>query len=444
MILAFSIFLGGVVLALTHANYHPDGVLLVAGLLVGCTLAGLVKSDALMLSPADPVEKNIPVAIAVFFAVLLAQDHELLYASNAQCLLSLRGLTRAAALLSIAAALAAFANPIATNRRVVSLATGFAIACLIAARLMVPFTSPAPFIDVFWINTWAVTDFLAGKNPYSQTYSDIYKGFYGYQPGFTYWPVYLLAASVPGAMKLDLRFLNLLCDVLFAALLAWSCTQSPRTAGMTWPVALLWLAMPVSLFILEQAWVDPLMLLLASGSILALRSGRPNLAALLSGLAAATKQYGFIIPALLAACILGSLGWKSTLRFAVLGGVSFTLPVLPFVVWDFSGFYKNTIQILMVIPMRMDSLTIPAFLSNSFGIKIPGTLLLMSYVGVFAGCLWAVLKRPTIATTCFAATFCYAFLFLMGKQASANYYAIVLGIALLALIERTREKKGSL
>lgn len=444
MILAFSIFLGGVVLALTHANYQPDGVLLAAGLFVVCILAGLIKPSSLILSPTDPVERNTPIAIAAFFAVFLAQDHELLYVGNAQGLSSLRGLTSAAALLALAAALAACADPAGRSRCSVTLAIGLAIACLICARLMVLVASPAPFIDVFWINTWAVADFLAGKNPYSQTYPDIYNGFYGYQPGFTYWPAYLLAASVPGALNLDLRALNLLCDISFAGLLAWSCRQSPRTAGMAWPMALLWLAMPVSLFILEQAWVDPVMLLFATGSILALQSGRHDLAAFLSGLTIATKQYGFIIPALLGAFILGSLGWKSTTRFAILAGLSTALPILPFLVWDFSGFYKNTIQILMVIPMRTDSLTFPAFLANSHGIKIPGTFLLVCYIAVFTGCLWAVWKRPTIAITCFAASFCYGFLFLMGKQASANYYALVLGIALLALINGTQGKKGAL
>jgi hypothetical protein len=163
--------------------------------------------------------------------------------------------------------------------------------------------SPSPFIDVYWINTWAANDFLHGKNPYSQIYPDIYKGHYGYQPGFTYWPSYLLASAVPAALGLDLRYLNIFCDLSFAGLLAWFSTKSKSTSEMTWPLALLWLAMPVSLFIIEQAWIDPVMLIFAIGSILAFRFHRLDLAAFLGGLAMASKQYGFIVPALLTIAI---------------------------------------------------------------------------------------------------------------------------------------------
>lgn len=440
MVLIFSVFLGGVILALTHAIYQSDCVLLAAGLFLICFLAGRDKPEALLLSPNDSLERNSLLVVAVLFAVLLSQDHELLYANVTWGLNSLRGFTFAAGLLALTAALAAVFCPRASCRRWVKVAIGTAAACLIAARFMVPIASPAPFIDVFWINTWAVNDFLQGKNPYSQIYPDIYKGHYGYQPGFTYWPSYLLAASVPGAFHLDLRFLNVLSDLSFAGILAWFSTRSKSTVEMAWPLALLWLAMPVSLFIIEQAWIDPFMLVLASGSILAFRFRQLNLAALLGGLAMASKQYGFIVPSLLTIGIFASMGWKPALRFCLIVGGTLTLLVAPFLIWDFAGFYKNTVQILMVIPMRLDSLTIPAFFVNSFGYEIPGIFLLVSYVAVFLGCLWKVWRLPKVSSICFAATFCYGFLFLMGKQASANYYAIVVGLALVALIEGIQEK----
>jgi hypothetical protein len=440
MVLIFSVFLGGVILALTHAIYQSDCVLLAAGLFLVCFLVGRVKPGALLLSPDDSVEKNSVFVVAVFFAVLLSQDHELLYANVIWGVNSLRALTSAAALLALTAAFAAIACSGGSCSGWVKVALGSAAACLIAARFMVPIASPEPFIDVFWINTWAVNDFLHGKNPYSQVYPDIYKGHYGYQPGFTYWPSYLLAASIPGAFHLDLRFLNVLSDLSFAGILAWFSARSKFTVEMAWPLALLWLAMPVSLFIIEQAWIDPLMLVLATGSILAFRFRRLDLAAFFGGLAMASKQYGFIVPALLTIGIFGSIGWKPALRFCLIAGGTLTLLMAPFLIWDFAGFYKNTVQILMVIPMRLDSLTIPAFFVNKFGYEIPGIFLLLCYMAVFLGCLWKVWRLPKVSSICFAATFCYGFLFLMGKQASANYYAIVLGLALVALIEGIQEK----
>ena len=440
MVLIFSVFLGGVILALTHAIYQPDCVLLATGLFLICFLTGRSNPEALLLSPDDSVEKNCLFAVAVLFAVLLSQDHELLYVNVISGINSLRALTSAAALLALTAAFAATACPRSSCGMWVKVAIGSAAACLMAARFMVPIASPAPVIDVFWINTWAVNDFLHGKNPYSQVYPDIYKGHYGYQPGFTYWPSYLLAASVPGAFNLDLRFLNVLSDLSFAGILAWFSTRSKLTLEMAWPLALLWLAMPVSLFIIEQAWIDPFMLVLATGSILAFRFRRLDMAALLGGLAMASKQYGFIVPSLLTVGIFASIGWKPALRFCLIAGGTLTLLVAPFLIWDFAGFYKNTVQILMVIPMRLDSLTIPAFFVNSFGYEIPGIFLLVSYMAVFLGCLWKVWRLPKVSSICFAATFCYGFLFLMGKQASANYYAIVLGLALVALIEGIQEK----
>lgn len=440
MVLIFSIFLGGVILALTHAIYQPDCVLIATGLFFICFLAGRFRPDALLLSPDNSVENKAVFAVAVLFAVILSQDHELLYANVIWGVNSIRGLTSAAGLLTLIAVLGTIVFPEGLCSRWVKVAIASAAVCLIAARFIVPFASPEPFIDVFWINTWAANDFLHGKNPYSEVYPDIYKGHYGYQPGFTYWPSYLLAAAFLGAFNLDLRFLNILSDLSFAALLFWFSTRSKFTLEMAWPLALIWLAMPVSLFILEQAWIDPFMLVLAAGSILAFRFRRLDLAALLGGLAMSSKQYGFIVPALLAVGILGSMGWKSGLRFCLIAGATIFLLMTPFIVWDFAGFYKNTVQILMVIPMRVDSLTLPAFFVNSFGYEIPGILLLVSYMAVFIGCLWKVWLFPKTTSICFVATFCYGFLFLMGKQASANYYAIVLGLALIALIEGIQEK----
>lgn len=440
MVLIFSVFLGGVILAFTHAIYQPDCLILAVGLFFICFLAGRVKPDALLLSPDDSVEKNALFVVTVLFAVLLSQDQELLYATVPWGVNSIRGLTSAAGLLVLIASLAAISCPGGICGRWVKVSLGSAAACLIAARFMVPVTSPLPFIDVFWINTWAVNDFLHGKNPYSQVYPDIYNGHYGYQPGFTYWPSYLLSASVLGAFKLDLRFLNVLADVSFASLLGWYSTRSKSTIEMVWPLALLWLAMPVSLFIIEQAWIDPLMLVLATGSIMAFRFDRLDLAALLGGLTMASKQYGFIVPALIAVGIFGSIGWKSTFRFCLIVGGIISLLMAPFLLWDFVGFYKNTVQILMTIPMRHDSLTMPAYFFNSFGYEVPGIFLLACYVAVFLGCLWKVWWSPKASSICFAATFCYGFLFLMGKQASANYYAIVLGLALVALLEGIQEK----
>ena len=436
----FSVFLGGVILALTHAIYQSDCVILAAGLFLVCFLVGRVRSDALILSPDDSIEKNAIFTVAVLFAVLLSQDHELLYANVTWAVESLRGFTSAAGLLALTAALVAIFCPGDSHYRWVKIVLGIAAVCLIAARFMIPFASPAPFIDVFWINTWAVGDFIHGKNPYSQVYPDIYKGHYGYQPGFTYWPSYLLAASIPAAFKLDLRFLNVICDLSFAGLLVWFSVRSKFTVTMAWPLALLWLAMPVSLFIIEQAWIDPLMLVLATGGILALRCRRLDLAAILAGLAIASKQYGFIVPSLLLTGIFAGIGWKSAFRFCLIAGGILILLMAPFLLWDFVGFYKNTVQILMVIPMRMDSLTIPAFFANSFGYEIPGIFLLACYIAVFLGCLWKVWRSPKVSSICFAATFCYGFLFLMGKQASANYYAIVLGLALVSIIEAIQEK----
>jgi hypothetical protein len=91
MVLIFSIFVGGVILALTHAIYQPDCVILAAGLFLICFLVGRVKPRALLLSTNDPVEKNSPFAVAVLFAVLLSQDQELLYANVVWGVNSLRG-----------------------------------------------------------------------------------------------------------------------------------------------------------------------------------------------------------------------------------------------------------------------------------------------------------------------------------------------------------------
>jgi uncharacterized membrane protein len=304
----------------------------------------------------------------------------------------------------------------------------------------VPLASPEPFIDVFWINTSATHHFLSGQNPYSQNYPDIYQGYYGYKPGFTYWPFYLNAAAIFTALHCDIRYLGVLSDLMFAGVLVWVCKKGFVRALTTWGFVLIWLALPVSLFIIEQAWVDSLMLLTAVIAVIAYGSGWITISALFAGASIATKQYGFIVPAMITFAILGSQGWKKSVFFLSRILITVSILVFPFLIWDFESFYRNTIQILITIPMRTDSLTIPAFFSNIHNFEPPGQFLLILYVAAFSFGLHSCFRDPRPSAVLFTSAFCYGFIFLMGKQASANYYVVVVGLALMGLAQRTGEQ----
>lgn len=307
---------------------------------------------------------------------------------------------------------------------------------LVALRLFTLWIDPAPRIDVFVTNTLACDHLLAGKNPYSATYPDVYRGAYQHQPGFFYWPGVVYALAPFRGLLGDIRYGTLAADVLAAGLLVVAARRyrwPPLEAAL---LGLLWLAMPVSLLVLEQAWIDPL-LVTGIGLLAAALGSRWWIAAgIAAGWIAATKQYGGLVGLVTLVHLLAvdrRAGWKMLASAAA----TWMLLVLPLALGDLEAFYRNTLSVYASAGVRDDSLALPA-LAHRLGWKIPAWYGSLVGGGACVALLaWCAIgrSRGNDLRDWSAALACgYGLLFLFGKFAFCNYYYLVAFFLLLLVM----------
>ncbi|MHB8878664.1 MAG: hypothetical protein ACYC8T_33610, partial [Myxococcaceae bacterium] len=366
------------------------------------------------------------------FGLLFIYSDQLIYASVSEPRAKLTGLLL---LVPMAAALLFVGARFLDKRwgRGVVLALIASLAgLLIGARIYTLYASPSPHIDVFTTSRQAVEFFLQGKNPYAQSYVDIYGGAYDYAPAFPYWPGYLLWASgwakVLGGAH-DVRASLLIAEVLCAAVFAgWM-----RRLRFSWPVAALgaalWLSFPIDLFVLEQAWIDPLLVLGFAAAGWAATARRWALTGVFLGFACATKQYAFIGALFLAVWVLRTHGWRPAVRGLVGGAATFFVLMLPFALVDWTSFYRSSIEQWASAQPRLDSLAFAAWAVREVSLDpaaAPGvyryfTVATLVVLGALLG--WTAARRDrtlTEALTAMAVT--YGWVLLFAKQSFCNYY----------------------
>jgi hypothetical protein len=422
----------GVILALTHGNYQPDCMIVLSTCFFGGILIITKYLRGFSLPTTRDWREGIILLGLILFSLLLSFDNELLYSEPSVFSHFIRRISLASsAFVIMGAGITWFGNQNIQKWSNFSFALAFL--CLLFAKLVVPLASPKPFIDVFWINSWAASDFIKGLNPYSQTYADIYHGAYGYQPGFTYWPFFLFNITVFKILGIDIRYLNLLAEIIIAIIIVFF-LRGTKQKYICWPIVLVWFSLPTSLFVLEQAWVDNVLLAWMGISFIFYYHKKNILCGMAIAFAASTKQYGFIPGLILASAILSRDGLKSGLYFMLTSTLTWVAIVCPFIFWDPLNFYKNTIDILIRIPMRNDSLSLPAFIANQWSYIIPGWILVISYLLILLIAALIAAKNAKNSGAVFAGIgLCYLWIFIFGKQASCNYYTLALGIILIAI-----------
>lgn len=415
----------GILLWVTRGMFNP---LAVAGL---CVAIGYFLS-----APFKPISDRqfgigLKVVIALFF-VLLAIQPNLIYVPMEE--LPIRAYLAIRSTIIIAAVLFLAWVIFQKDRRPLIPLLVASTGLLLFAYLLVIQASPNPFIDVFVIDSLAVDHLLTGLNPYSGNYPDIYQGAYGYAPSFTYWPAYLLS-SVPGRLAGDVRLTNLAAIVICGWGIYFLSRRNGGSRSEAYLLTLALAAFPVGLFILEQAWVDPILCACAVLIAVALQDKRWGLAAIIAGITIATKQYGMLIAFPTLVYFVRTQGWREGFKTSCITGLVSLLLLVPFLIWDGLAFYKATIALLIEIPNRADSLSIPALIHFFTGSWPPGVLLLLIYVCLLlgSGFYLLVVKQPNVAHWAFAVTFVHAGIFLAGKQAFCNYYYLLAILILLML-----------
>ena len=417
----------------TRGHYKTNRVIFVTlGLLVFAGLAGRARVPV----PDETALRRQLSALLLMGTTLLALDSKLLYVEAAQMQDSLRMLL-VLALISSAALVV-----LVWRGRALGLRQGLmliVVLALVVARPLVLWASPAPHIDVFTTTDAAVDFLMQGLNPYSQVYPDIYDGQYDYAPGMAYWPGTVLFAAVGKWAFGDLRSIYVLGDVLGAAAMTALAVRRSRLRLETGLLgAAVWLAFPVGLFVLEQAWVDPLVLAALLWAAVALDAERFGAAGVLLGVATCIKQPA-VLAALSAALVVLALRPKAALRLILGGAAVGALILVPFILWDADGWWRMTIAVPLGQAPRLDALTFVALAQREWAVAWPGTGSTLIYAGVLAALMLHLIRagradgRVVPAVRWLGAmAVLYGVVFLFGKQAFCNYWALTAGLVLAA------------
>jgi hypothetical protein len=290
--------------------------------------------------------------------------------------------------------------------------------------------SPSPHIDVWVWHNEAIEALFAGKNPYAITMPNIYDGPQFYDPtmvvngrvltGYQYPPLSLLFA-IPGyVLGGDYRY-----SELFAMTVAGGCMAYARLGTLGASAMALWLFSPGCLFVLEQGYTEPMLVMLMAATLLcAVR--RPGWLFVPLGLLFAAKQYMLVITAPLIWLLpwpdqTPGAPWRLLLRAAAVA----TALTLPFFVINPKALFDCLVLLQLRQPFRLDSLSVPAWWMTHYGKRLPDWLGFASIVPFSM----LALRRCERSASGFAAGLAlvsFAF-FVLSKQAFSNYYFFNLG-----------------
>lgn len=142
-----------------------------------------------------------------------------------------------------------------TSKALVKYRFWILISLNILIRLFLLIASPSPKIDVFDAQKLGAEAILQLKNPYNYQYSQVYAN----TPALTYYPYppgsLLLLTPVVYLFK-DPRILFVITEILTALMLFGIIKKFSHTVSELIPIV--YLFFPISYFILEQSWLDPL------------------------------------------------------------------------------------------------------------------------------------------------------------------------------------------
>ena len=304
------------------------------------------------------------------------------------------------------------------------------LACYAVLAVVVIRASPKPWIDVWVFRQAAADALLRGFSPYSVSYPDIYgpRVPWAYPPqllhggrvvAFPYLPLTVLLDAPAFALLGDVRYTLVALTIAAAWLFA---RAVPGSLGEL--AALLVLFHPRTLFVLEQAFTEPLVIFCFALTIHAIaRREHWAMAGAALGLLAASKQYSPYLVVPLAFALP---------RRALLVAAAVVITVLgPFVMSDPAGFWRGTVGFLVHAPFRTDSLSLSALAVRLFGAGAQPFAVAGMLVGAVVLAL-CIRRNPGLPMACAAAAASFAVVLIWSKQSFANYWWLCSGLLAMA------------
>ena len=324
---------------------------------------------------------------------------------------------------------------------------------LLLAGWMV-FSSPKPFIDVWYFQQDGADALLSGKNPYSITFPDIYHStepgrqqVYGpglvengrTKFGFPYPPVSLLLATAGYAVAGDHRYAQALAVTLAGLFIGYS-----RRSRIAMLAAAVLLFTPRVFFVLGRGWTEPFGVMLLAATIFC-ASRRSRLLPLALGLFLATKQYLIVAVPLTFFLLPSGWRWRDWAWLLVKSAIVAAAVTLPLALWNWHEFWRSTVTVQELAPFRWDSLSYLVFYgkarANFHALDFPIWLVSRNLTVTDAptAVIWSTLaagamlvlslRRSPRTPAGFAASLALVSLafFSFNKQAFCNYYFFVIG-----------------
>lgn len=216
-------------------------------------------------------------------------------------------------------------NEINSNTRVFKIMITIAI----VARLLLLFTSPNPAIDTFVEMKEAPKIlFIEGKNPYTTNMTQVYgksqPNPYSYLPG----PLFLVA---PFAILLEEPRILFFISEFIAGILIYKLSIK----SIARIILLIYFYNPVSLFILESSWLEPLIIMLIVLVILLIRQKKFVLSGVIMGVVLSIKQNLIFLPFFIIKSKI------ATIKTVLISIICLFLIITPFIIWSPKAFYEE-------------------------------------------------------------------------------------------------------
>jgi hypothetical protein len=277
--------------------------------------------------------------------------------------------------------------------------------------------SPAPAIDVWTVHQQGADAILHGRQVYAQGAIDT-PDTHSHARAidtYAYPPLNLVLTAAAYAVTGETRWAQLVAILIGGVLLRATAQRSGARAPVPDLLMVCLLFHPRGLFVLEQAWGEPLALPLLGGFALAAAVGRPLVAAGMLGLLCALKQHLVLyLPALALVPGIGVPGVAIALGAAL-------ATYLPFALSAPAGLYGAVIVHHLKNPFRTDSLSLTARLWSA-GVLLPSWVGFVASAGSLGALAWAPRRLGPLLL---ASSLTFLVFYLLGRQAFCNYYYLL-------------------
>ncbi len=282
--------------------------------------------------------------------------------------------------------------------------------------------SPAPRIDVWQLDQQAAAALLHGRPVYAH-------GALGAVDSFThartidaydYPPLTLFLSTAAFAVTRETRWAQLAAILAGGVLLRLLARRTQRTTEQATLGDLLMACLlfhPRGLFVLEQAWGEPLALPFLGAFALAATARRWRLAAVMLGLLCALKQHFLMyLPALALVPGIGVPGVAIALGTLVATYAPYALSTA-----SLRDLWTNLVVHHLGNPFRPDSLSLPGMLASA-GIALPAGLGFASAAASLGVLRWI---PRALGPLLLASSLSFLLFYVLGRQAFCNYYYLL-------------------